>query len=378
MKRRLYTLSTRDQWIVQLGNSDYRKTTSVSSVSNDDCALMSKPLSHKPGELRFEFLLGGDGAGRLAAQFSELLDSDYGVIPFFGVGESTEYDGYYVAHSGQSEPLDATAAGSLQRVGAVLKEAGTRQSHWRSVEMNVSDTQNDITNNPAQSTAVGIPAAATLMRWFDPVADEVQPATPSATTATEFGDVALVAASDAPTDSSALIYDLPYVESGKTDVRVWDNRGVAKTDAENVVQWDRVFVPDHDCVGSPVVSNGAIRLTLDAANGIAAERWVDGSAAWQDVELNDSDWSLVDADLVNVAPASMDSQLLFENSSSGVQHALNMRLGRGRTKVLFTNPSGEDNQTPSGLADYLRPIASDEVETTNASLNLRSRQEVRR
>ncbi|REA00247.1 hypothetical protein DEQ92_20230 [Haloferax sp. Atlit-6N] len=338
---------------------------------------VAEAVSLEPGQIRFEFFVSGEGSDYIANAFKELLNSDYQEIPFFGVTNETEFDGYYVPESGSTRPLDAQVVGEIHRINAVLSEAGTKASHLRSLQTTPADVANDFGND--QTRELALPSAASNSKWFDPDSESWTSATPTATRTTQFGDVDVFDPADAPTTKTELLYDLPYDQAGRTDTRVWDSRGVSKLDADSNVQWAKVFVPSHEFAGEIIVENGLVRLTMDdAAQTITAATWDAGNSEWSTVSLGTSDWDLVDVDLTHIGPVAVEAQLLFEDSASGDQHTQNMRLSRGATDVLFTNPSNEPTTTPSGLITLLGPIASTSIESAQESLGLRERWQVRR
>ncbi|ELZ96062.1 hypothetical protein C440_05712 [Haloferax mucosum ATCC BAA-1512] len=376
MRRRLYTLTTRDSVTLSLGRDSQRNTAALATLSQGTS--VSKSVSLEPGEIPFEFFLAGERAGRLAASFSELLNSDeYSAIPFYGVDGQTAFDGYYVPKRGSSRPLDAQVSGQVHRVNATLSEAGTRRTHLKAVTMEVSDANNDHGNNLTSEIAIPSAADTSLTRWLS---DDgmTTVATPTTTRTTQFGAVDIYNTAAAPTATSTLIYGLPYTETGKTDCRVWDDRGVSKLDANDNVQWQRVFATAHEFVGRIVVENGLVRLTMDdRTQTLTAETWDDVNQTWSNVSLGTSDWVLVDVDLVHLGPVAVEAQLLFEDPTGG-QHAQDMRLTRGSTAVLFENPMNETDATPVGLQDLLEPVASTSAQSANESLDLVDRKVVRK
>ena len=80
-------------------------------------------------------------------------------------------------------------------------------------------------------------------------------------------------------------------------------------------------------------------------------------------------------DLSHVGPVAVEAQLLFEDAGS--YQALDMRLSRGATDVLFATPVNE-TAPPSGLQTLLDPIASTSDKTAMESLGIRKRRDVRR
>lgn len=361
-----------------------RNTAPITPLSTGTSTTES--ISVDPGQFDLTGYFRGRGADRLTKQLKELFSaSGYEAIPFFALGVEREDDGYYTLGSIDAEPVEETARGYLHRYTATLEEAGTRRSSLRSVELTVDSVANDF--GTTEEAFVGVPVAASLQRWYDERANTLTQATPADTVTTEFGDVALYDVATAPsTTDAALVYDLPYEEQGKVDVRVWDDRDTglnAKTDADGVVQWARVFVTSHEYRGRPVLSNGRLRVLCDedptVVSGVTAERWDTANSTWSSVSLgsNPDGWRVIDVDVVAIGPAAVDAQLLFENAA-GTQHALNARLTRGDNTILWTNPPNEDDQTPTALRDVLDPIASTDLQTGGESLGLRAREEVRR
>jgi hypothetical protein len=310
-------------------------------------------------------------------------------VPFFAVGADVERDGYYTLREVDTAPAAAQAIDTLHSFDGVLEPAGTRQSHLRSVEITRDTAANPL--GTTEEAYIGVPAAATdsLTRWYDYSANTVTEATPTSTVTTEFGDVDLYSAAAAPSPTdAALVYDLPYAEQGKTDCKVWDDRGTgldAKTDAEGIVQWQRCFTTSHEFQGRPVLSNARLRVRLDTdpttQPGLQAERWDGQNDQWADVTLAPNDnpdgWALVDADLVTIGPAALEAQLLFR-ADDGTQRPLNARLSRGDDVLLFTTPPNAPNSTPISLQDVVSPIASERLQTAGESLGLRDREGVRR
>jgi hypothetical protein len=363
-----------------------RNTAQITPLSAGTSTTES--ISVEPGQFELTGYFRGRGADRLTKQLEELFSaSGYESVPFVSLGAKREDDGYYTLESIDAEPVEEAARGYLHRYTATLEEAGTRRSSFRSVEIAVDSAPNPL--GTTEESVIGVPAAATdsLTRWYDYSANTLTPATPTTTVATEFSDVELfdVAAAPSPT-AAALVYDLPYTNQGKTDVRVWDDRDrglTAKTDADSVVQWARVFVASHEYQGRPVVSNGRFRVLLNedpaTRSGVQAERWDPGASRWTSVALgsNPEGWALIDADLTRIGAAAVRAQLLFR-AEDGTQAPLNTRLSRGEDVLLFSTPPNAPAATPVSLRDLMEPIASDRLQTAGESLGLRAREEVRR
>ncbi|MFA1612059.1 hypothetical protein [Halobellus rubicundus] len=384
MTWRLYRLIVRNESVLRRGRGLERNTAAISKLTGQST---SEPISLAPGEIRFEFLRSGKLAAKLAREAEELFDAQgYEHVPLFSTASETKTDGYYVLKSADERPLDP-ASERVHRIDGVLRHAGTRQSHLRTVEITVDTVDNPL--GTTEEAYVGVPATATLTRWYDYSGHTLTQATPAQTVATEYGDVELYDVASAPsTTSAALTYDLPYADQGAADVRVWDDRETdlaSKTDAEGIVQWGRVFTSSHEYQGRPIVSNARLRVLFDpdptAQPGLQAERWDAANSQWSAVALapngNPDGWALIDADVVTIGPAAVDAQLLFR-ADDGTEAPLNARLSRGDDVLLFESPPNASDQTPVTLQDLVSPIASDRLQTAGESLGLRAREEVRR
>jgi hypothetical protein len=384
-RRRLYTLSIPTDAQLDTGRQVRRRTASISPLG--DGTAVGQAIASEPGSLRLVGSYRGALADVMAREVEELADADgYEAVPLFTTeGDNTDRDGYYVVQEADTGAAAPRAEGALHTFSSRLELSGSRNSHFRSVELTVDSVANDF--GTTEEAFVGVPAQASLVRWYDQSANTLTQATPADTVTTEFGDVALCDVANAPsTTDAALVYDLPYQEQGKVDVRVWDGReqGLGgKTDAEGVVQYQKVFVTSHEYRGRPILSNGRLRVLLDedptVVPGVTAERWDTANSTWSSVSLgsNPDEWRVIDVDVVAIGPAAVDAQVLFENGS-GTQHALNARLTRGDDTILWTNPPNEDDQTPTALRDVLDPIASTDLQTAGEALGLRAREEVRR
>ena len=387
-RRRLYTLSVPADAQLETGRQVRRRTASVSPLG--DGTAVGQSIAPEPGSLRLVGSYRGRLAGVMAREYEELHDADgFGEVPLAADDESTDRDGYYVLQEADTAPAAPQSEGVLHTFSSRLELSGTRKSHLRSVEITVDAVANPL--GTTEEAAVGVPAAATdaLTRWYDESANTLTDATPTETVATEFGDVNLYDVASAPSSTSAaLVYDLPYAEQGRTDCRVWDDRDqglAAKTDADGVVQWARVFVTSHEYQGRPVLSNGRLRVLCDedptAQPGLQAERWDADAGQWASVALapegNPDGWALVDADLTRIGPAAVEAQLLFR-AADGTQAPLNARLSRGAGVLLFETPPNAPAATPVSLQDLVSPIASERLQTAGESLGLRAREDVRR
>lgn len=372
----------------------------------------------------------GERASMYALELSELLRSSvmqpFAIAPV--AAEGAGLGGYFVSGNVTREPtlsLPDGQPGGVERVSArTLSRAGTQKSEWQAVATRPTQPDPGHPFGDAEQARVGIPAAASKVRAIDAAigpSERTKP-TPAFTVPAEYGDVDVYDALDIPFDDPIFIYDLDYDTTGRADPVVWDTLGNAdKYDTSGsspVRQWQHVFNPAHDPVGTIVLDNGLVRVGLSeiddpdefgegafgsgtfggAAPGeITAEVWDagghgvaphgtsphggladDDNAAWTDVLINQGDWALVDIDLTHISPVRAAAQLEFENVTSGELYAVDVRLDRGLGRLHVWAPESVTDPIPSGLAAVLEPIADDSVYDTNLRQTLVSREEVRR
>jgi len=221
-------------------------------------------IGSEPGEqtLRVEF--ADELAEARAQELQELADGLSQPIPFHAVGERSREDRYVVVSATDIGPVDPRSR-QYQRASSVrLSTAGTIASHWRRVR--TAPTQVDHPFGNDQTAPVGVPAAATKVRWYDAETGATAVPTVTATRTSRLGDVDIVDALAAPYDRPELIFELDYSEEGKADPRVFDTRGEADiVDGDGALQWAKVFAPSHRATGDLVLTNGLLRLTVDEA-----------------------------------------------------------------------------------------------------------------
>ena len=335
-------------------------------------------IAAEPGEATLEWQYRGTYAGKLAAEVRELATAG-GIehVPLAGRDESTPRDGYYALTSDDVERLDPRVD-DYHQVRLRLRNKGSRASHWRATETALRQADHGFGND--LGARVAIPDAATKRRWYDPETGALAPATTQTTRSAELGAVALLDPEEPEWSDPTVVYELPYAREGETDVRVWDTRGEsARLDGDGLVQWQKVFDADHDIDSPLVVSNGLYRVTLDeAAGSITAETYDAAADAWATVGLsNSSDWALVDIDITQLALADVRAQLTFAHPTDG-RYALDVSCQRGRETLLVERPTRADSAIPSGLVDWLAPIAADWLIDVQPSKTLVPRREVRR
>lgn len=378
--RYIYTASLPNASQVERGSSASRAVENDGLVSSG--VAHSTPAATKADSRSVSGQYRGARSRLMATELKQLFGSSgFSAVPYFTVGEDNEDDGYYALRSVDISPLDARVSDGYHSFSGVMDFSGTRKSRFRSVSTAPVELDNDFGND--QTTYVGVDARANMVRWFEPTTGSTESPSPVSTAQGEFGSVELydLDASGLTGSGDAgpkLVYDLPYEDEGKTDVRVWDTRGEPKTDANGYVNWQKVYTLSHVYAGAVVLSNGVVRLTVDeSASSVSAERWSSGS--WSSVSLGASDWVPRDVDVWRISPAGAVAQVRFEDTANpGNYYSLNGHLWRGRDSLLWESPDGETGVTPAGLVDLLDPVAETTLNSPGSEAGLVNREEVRK
>ncbi|WP_135851295.1 hypothetical protein [Halorussus salinus] len=363
-ERDLYTLTIPADSQTSTGTKARRNTSKRGLLGGDTGTVES--LSTAPDQRTLRGQFRGRDAEPMAAELAELFEASEFEAVAYSAAESaptasTPADGYYTPETLDVRRLDPRAEGVVAFDGAMTR-VGTRDSHRRAVETAVAQVENDFGNE--QTAHVGIPSAATDVRWFDPETTATEPPDDEfvETRAGEHGsvDVYDLHASSLSLDDPTLVYDLPYVEEGKTDPTVWDDRGAnSKFDEEGLLQWQRAFVTDHGFVGNPVLDNGLVRVRLDEKAGLSVVEWEDEDALWATVEVGTSEWSLSTATVTRIGPARVEAQCRFTKSGHARSpFALDVRLPRGFERPQLLVAESEEPPTPSGLQTLLKATAN--------------------
>ena len=373
--RRLYAL-TLPAGIQTRADSQVPKAQARQGVLGSDTGNV-EAIATEPGERPLTVEYPDEYAGLRAAELRELASGLSQPLPYYGISTATPEDGYYsVSRIERVGPVDPRSD-AFQRVRIAIAKEGTPASHWR--EVSTDPVQVDHPFGNTQEAPVGVPAAASKVRWYDDETEQTAPATVQTTRTTAAGDVDILDATAAPYDAPEVIYELEYDEEGLTDPRVWDTRGFAdRTDGNGALQWAKVFAASHRFEGDIVLDNDLLRLTIDepADPGITAERY-DGSS-FNTVTLGTSSWEVFDWDIRGVSPCRVGGVAEFTDGSS--YHTLRWRLDRGAADVLWSTTDAE-GPIPSGLQDLLAPVAADSIydaygDAQAAPQGLRAREEV--
>lgn len=385
VQRALYRQSVpKDTQLQARGQGSRRVQTSGSVAENS--AGVTQGIAVNPQGQRLEVGLKGAGAARIVESYAELFDAG-GItsVAYYGTGQRTPTDGYYVLEGVESEPV-IRGNGDGGNVVGRLRRKGSRKSHWRAVPTNPYSGYTSNLNDGFTRARVVVPSTATKVRWSNRDGATEEATAISAGVATEFGTVdiydALDSSYESGTSNATLVYDLPYVHTGKHDAKVWDDRGNAsKTDADGVLQWQKVYRSDHVFEGAAVVDTGRLRVYLDdEAQTITAEAWDSGTSSWSAVSLGTSDWVLYDTDIVGINQCRVDAQLEFSNTdgTDAIQfYRYDTVAHRGKAGLMFKDPPDEDNVDPTDLDSLLSPIQGEDNTDPQQTRALRSRQDLR-
>jgi len=374
---RLYNVTISNDVQQRLPRNAQRRLESLGLLDAD--TPVTEAIAGEPGTRNIHGQYRGKYAEKLAAELEELVGaSGYGHLPLYGIDRDTPIDGYYAGESSEVSPLDPRED-SIQEFRVTVQREGSRETHWRGVETEPYQPDPGHTFGNDTSALIAIPAVAGNVRWYD--GESTSDATTVDTVTTELGDVDRYDATATPTDGETLVFDVELDETWPTACLVWDTRGHAnRTDADDVVQWQRRFATDAAFSGDAVIENGRLRLTItkpdaQTSGTLSAERYSSGS--WSSVSLPASDWSPQIVDFDTLAPMVTRGHVEFINTSTSERYALDMALHRGHEDVLWTIPSGESDPIPTGLKDRLAPIASESVMDAQPEMTLVRRQEVR-
>ncbi|OYR72708.1 hypothetical protein [Halorubrum ezzemoulense] len=342
----------------------------------------------------------GDWAPLLAGELEELADASMGALPLFGTGGASDLDsGYYEVESADVGPPHAVGK-RVYEWDLTLTKKGTRKSHLRAVETEVTQPSPGHEFGNDTDALVGIPTAATAVRVVDTLSQPTQRAStaPIDTVDTPHGSIDVYDVNAEAIDTPIYIYRVAYDEEAPVDVRVYDTLGrdgqyIEGSDGR-VRQWQGVYARDHDFAGAVVIENGLLRVTIDeptnadATAALEAETYDAGADSWSTVSLPsyadgdlDTDWQPADVDLTHIGQARVAAQVEFEavaGTNAGDVFAVDVELERGRESLEVWIPERVTAEIPTDLEALLDPIASTSVVDTGVEQGLVAREEVRR
>ncbi|MBX0325798.1 hypothetical protein EGH21_22530 [Halomicroarcula sp. F13] len=345
-----------------------RQKTAAQGLLNSDTGSV-QAIATEPGEKDIRFEYRGQYAEKIVSELKELASSStIDEVPYAAVSESTPSDGYYTVQSASANRNDPRTD-KLQVFDGVLVEAGTRANKRRVVRLNKNQADHPFGNETTAEVAV--PATATQVQWLDRETESTSDPSLVTTRSAELGDVEIYDLQAAPYANATLVYDIPYADEGPVDVRVWDERGVgSRTDADGVLQFQKVFSTAHEYSGERVISNGLVRLRVDQSPALSVERWDDGAGEWTSQSLGSSSWSVSDIDIRHIGMARADARVVFADGSS--EYPLDVSIKRGWTDPLWMEIDGEGGTEPR-VADLLDPAASEQLYDPGADLGLVNR-----
>lgn len=332
--------------------------------------------------IRGQIRLGPTFSKKVADELDSLGESSYSGIALYDESQSALGDrrGYYEIRDVDVNPAHKATSDAFEYT-ATLDKTGTRETHWRAVELSEVDVGTNLATG--SSGLLGVPSDDRKERWYS-VASGFESANPTSTVSGEYGDIDLFDPSNSSFSDPVLLFEQPYGAEGSTDVRVWDDNGSDKfatfSDGSggsiDITQWTHAFHPGFEYEGTPLVDNGLIRLRFDEGNSVLeAWEWDDSNSAWSSISITHGDWELFDADVEQIAPASVDVFAEFEDTQSGDIHAARLSIQRGISRAVVRNP--QNDTIPSGLETVLDPVASDQTTDLQPEQTLLSRGEVK-
>jgi len=373
MTHRLYTTRVSDDAIQSQEPSAQARLEALAGLNALGAV---ETTGQQPADLRLDGQYRGEYAEMLRTELRELASSPTkDALAWYDTdANTTDPDaGYYTTKSTSGGRLRPQAT-AITTFDVSLTRAATRGSHRRAVRIDPKERPHPFGNDTTE--LVGIPATAGKVQWLSRERTATAAATPTDTVTAEFGGVDRYDVTTSPAavgDRPYLVYDLPLAESGAVDVHVYDTYGRAEIDADGDFAWQEVHRSDHVPRGVLVVETGRLRLRLNEATGLTAERYSAGS--WSTVSLGTSDWQLFDVALRRPGAAQVRARLTFEDTASGELFELAAVLSRGRDDALLYSPSGV--QVPSGLVTRLTPIAATTVLDLQPERTLIERSELR-
>jgi hypothetical protein len=383
----------------QSGSERQRQLSKRGAVDSDISSTES--VRSQPGQQTISGQLRGRLAPLMAAEYEELFAaSGVDTVPYTVRNGESQLDGYYAPENIGENFADARDD-RIQSFDGVLTVQGSRRSHWRAVRSNP-----ETLDNPFGSDATpefGVSTRSRKVRWFDDTTGSLQDATVQRRVQGEHDFIEIYDASEPSFDRPVLLFDIPYTEEYPTDVTVWDtydrdklyqetssadyqvgsatvgSATVTDTIDLETVQWQRVYVTDHDWTGDIIIETDRLRLLVDQPeDNLRVYQWNPSVGLWEQQQLGSSDWRLWDIDITHIGLVRVECQLEFENTTNGNKYNLNAKLLRGLDNALFTIPPNESAPAPSGVVDRLDPIAHPSDDVPNATMDIVPRTEVDR
>lgn len=372
--RFLYTVAIPERDQSTIGNDQQRRISAQTSLTTDFGNVQD--TGTQPGQQPIVGAFKGLYADLMAKQLQELAQgTGYTTVAYYTDDNDPKNDAYVTVDSFTVDPANPRNADiELWEFDGSVTEAGTRRSHWRTVETQPTNIDNPF--GAGGNDRIGIPATATKVRWYDQKGQSLESASATNTIAGRFEDHEIYNPDDPSFSNPTLIYKVPYSDEGKIDARVWDDFGRSQLDGDDVNSWQKVFISGHNYNGSAVVENGLLRMTLDEdGESLTFSEWDTGTSSYSSVSLGASDWVLTDVNFTRISPSRVGGQMRFRDTNSGSFHTLDFQVNRASNRVLFITPTNQGS-IPSGLDTKLDPIAEDWGDEAQPIRDIISRREV--
>lgn len=324
---------------------------------------------------KFDF--GAKFSRKIADEIESLGESEYAGVPLFtpNAPDSGRNSGYYEVEQVDVSPSHPVNQDAFEyTVG--LKFTGTREEMWTSVETTIEDVETGLATG--SNSPIGLPSTASKVRWFSESSGK-ENASVSSTVSAEFGDVYLYDPQDTSITNPILLYELDYADTGNVDVRVYDDRNLAKyytVGGEEFSQWTHAYHTSYEYEGDPIVDNGLHRLRYDEADGLVLPQYYDSSAGqWTPQTVDHSNYSLVDAEFTKISPADVRTYCEFVDTDSGALYPVILSHQRGLSNPIARGPEGAG--WPASFENYLNQFCSTNTTDTKPTRTLKAREAVK-
>lgn len=342
-------------------------------------------VAAEPGQRRLRGTFVGKYAELMAAELKELLGAgdQIDAVPYFLPDATREWEGYYAAQESRDAGRRDPRLGEIATIDGTVSRIGSRRTHRRAVRVAPRQVTNPF---GAQSDRfVYLSVGAVNPRWVSVSEGAVEPATVQFTTTTEHVDMDgydHTEPSFSGQESYRLVYDLPYRQEDRHDVRCWDDYGRAKVQTENDGNltvdpaWQRVYQTQHDYVGRPIIDNGHLRVEIQESNDtIVVSRYSSGS--YSVVSPGSSAWRLDQWDINRIGLGRVVSRTRwFDSNQPSVTAELIAIINRGYDRIIFYTPDNASSPTPSELLARLDPYADQSNTVIDQSNDLLERDRI--
>ena len=326
------------------------------------------------GQWRF----GETFSKKYADGIESLGESEYSGVPLYSLDGESRNAGYYEVEQVDVSPVHPSSEDVFEYT-AGLRFRGTKEDVWTGVETSIEDVQTGIATG--SDSLIGLPSAASKVRWFSESAGK-EAASASSTVQAEYGSVDLYDPSDTAITNPILLYELDYEDTGQVDVLVYDDRGKPRefsvssggtTVEEN--QWTHAYHTSYEYDGTPIVDNGLLRVRFDEPNSLVeAHEWDTGTSSWTQLTVNMGDYELVDADFQSIGPSDTRVYTEWLDTADDRLEQAQLSIQRGLDRAVARYPPNT-TQT-SGLESVLSGFVGDYATDNKPRRKLKARGEV--